>query len=75
MRCSRELCVLEIHKWCKWIDLMWEISQELYVLDILYRSKIEPPDTVQRNGIINSEAEICMWKYFVILFGSGFPCR
>ena len=43
-----------------WI-VVWESSQELQVSN---RCKIEQPDTLQHNGIKNSEMEMCMQKYF-----------
>ena len=42
-----------------------EVGHELYVVVfycIPYRCRIGQPDTLQHNGMTNSEMEMCMWK-------------
>ena len=43
--------------------VIWESVQELYIFTVfLNRYKIEQPDTLQHNGMTNSEIEMDMWK-------------
>ena len=63
MWCSRELYVpyrftAGVSGWI----VIWGSSHELCFYCVPYRCKIEQPDTLQHNGIANSEMEMCMWK-------------
>ena len=46
-----------------WI-IIWGSSHELYVFIIVFLTdaRLKHPDTIQHNGMTNSEMEMCMWK-------------
>ena len=60
---SRIICSIEIHNCYKWLDC--KIGMKLRIAcfySIPYICKMVQPDTLQHNGMTNSEIEICMWK-------------